>query len=465
MTNQKKVLSEVVAQRIHLVRGRKVLLRVDLASLNRIETRTLVQAVERNPPQSPLGFMIRLSNEEWAALRSQTVTSTGRAGRCYAPYASAEHGTLMLSSVFNSTTAADVSLVIVRTFVQLSEVFSTHEELAAKIDDFECKVGSRGREIATSKGAVRQLMQHPASYSRPLGFTADLGKSRRKGIWTRKPRSPSIASWQVPPWSASCRPAPRATPHAHARRRVQPARPGAGARLPRMRNARLHLLRRRQGGRPPGQQHLACRHCLPERVMIMANIIHGAWCACCVGVPRLLLVDSSTIYPCGRPEPIKQDCVHCGLLERTDEPDAISKIADIMFCESTTGGTARATRARCPPISSVPTTTTTSPTVTFCWPRFARRTKLGSAATSGSSSRAAVNRCANSGAWKMWLTHASSSWIGTSANVSTTLTRLRRSQSESSPKPSWTWSASHPRSLSTPADATVPRAGCSTFRA
>lgn len=75
-----------------LTRGRKVMLDEDLADLYCVETKALIQAVKRNPGRFPEDFMFQLSQEEWSSLRSQIVTSNGRGGRRYAPYAFTEHG-------------------------------------------------------------------------------------------------------------------------------------------------------------------------------------------------------------------------------------------------------------------------------------------------------------------------------------------------------------------------------------
>lgn len=180
MSETKVLLPEIVAQRIHLVRGHKVMLDADLALLYKVETRALVQAVKRNPRRFPSDFMFQLTDEEWAVLRSQNVTSKGRGGRRYAPYAFTEHGALMLSSVLNSETAAEVGIVIVRTFVQLREMLSTHKELAAKLEELERKASSHDQAIAGLIDAIRQLMQAPIGTSRPIGFTADISKHPSK---------------------------------------------------------------------------------------------------------------------------------------------------------------------------------------------------------------------------------------------------------------------------------------------
>lgn len=68
-----------------------------------------------------------------------------------------------------------------------------------------------------------------------------------------------------------------------------------------------------------------------QNLMIEANLIHGAHLA---GVQRLAFLGSSCIYPRDCPQPIKEDYLLTGPLERTNEPYAIAKIAGIKLCES-----------------------------------------------------------------------------------------------------------------------------------
>ena len=180
MLKTEKLVPESVSQRIHYLRGQKVMLDSDLAFLYNVETRVLVQAVKRNVSRFPSDFMFQLTNEEWAALRSQNVISKERGGRRYLPYVFTEHGTLMLSSILNSETAIEVGLVIVRTFVQLREMLSTHKELAIKLEELERKTTSHDQAIAGLIDAIRNLMQSSTSSSTPIGFTADMSKPKRK---------------------------------------------------------------------------------------------------------------------------------------------------------------------------------------------------------------------------------------------------------------------------------------------
>jgi GDP-L-fucose synthase len=68
-----------------------------------------------------------------------------------------------------------------------------------------------------------------------------------------------------------------------------------------------------------------------ENLMIECNVVHAAHCA---GVHRLLFLGSSCIYPRQAPQPMREDALLTGVLESTNEPYAIAKIAGIKLCES-----------------------------------------------------------------------------------------------------------------------------------
>lgn len=164
---------EGLAQRILLIRDQKVMLDADLAELYGVPTKRFNEQVKRNIDRFPADFMFQLTDEEHEVLRSQFATSnTGRGGRRYAPYAFTEHGAIMAATILNSPKAIEMSVFIVRAFVQLREMLSSHKELAAKLEALEQKVGSHDQAIAGLIDAIRQLMAPPATMKRPIGFTA-----------------------------------------------------------------------------------------------------------------------------------------------------------------------------------------------------------------------------------------------------------------------------------------------------
>lgn len=162
---------EVVRGKIYRIRGQKVMLDEDLAYLYEVETKRLNEQVRRNISRFPADFMFQLSEDEYAALRSQFATlKSGRGGhRKYLPYAFTEQGVSMLSSVLNSERAVQVNIAIMRAFVQLREMISTNKDLSRRLDDLEKKYDSQFRVVFD---AIRQLMTTPEPKKRKIGFEA-----------------------------------------------------------------------------------------------------------------------------------------------------------------------------------------------------------------------------------------------------------------------------------------------------
>jgi len=169
---------------IYVIRGHRVMLDADLAALYGVETKALNQAVKRNIARFPSDFMFRLTAEEVAASRSQLVTlnsapeapDENRAQRAtprganvkYLPYAFTEQGVAMLSSVLRSPRAVQANIEIMRTFVQLRQALTGHEELSRKLDALESRYDRQFRAVFE---ALRQLMVPPAPERRAIGFT------------------------------------------------------------------------------------------------------------------------------------------------------------------------------------------------------------------------------------------------------------------------------------------------------
>jgi hypothetical protein len=160
-----------IASAIHLVRGQRVMLDADLATLYGVSTKRLNEQVRRNRPRFPDDFAFRLTADEARSLRSQIATSrAGHGGRRYAPMAFTEHGAVMLASVLNSPVAVHVSIQVVRAFVQLRSLLASHADLALRLDELERRYDRRFQVVFD---AIRRLMQLPESPERPrIGFRA-----------------------------------------------------------------------------------------------------------------------------------------------------------------------------------------------------------------------------------------------------------------------------------------------------
>ena len=170
MAESKNVLPvEVIANKIYLIRGQKVMLDRDLAQLYGVETRVLNQAVRRNIKRFPPDFMFRLTPKEWLSLRSQIVILEGRGKHPkYMPFAFTEHGILMLSSVLNSEKAIQVNIQIMRTFSRLREMAFSYKRLKEKIENLESKYDKQFRVVFE---ALRSLLEPPPEEpKRRIGF-------------------------------------------------------------------------------------------------------------------------------------------------------------------------------------------------------------------------------------------------------------------------------------------------------
>lgn len=161
------VLSEVLENKIYFIRGQKVMISRDLALLYGVEPRSLIQAVKRNPERFPQDFAFQLTNQEVANLKSQFVISSWGGARTN-PYAFTEQGVAMLSSVLKSRQAIRVNVEIMRTFVRLRKLLSSHKDLARKLEELEKKYDS---QFGVVFDAIRRLMAPPEKKSRKIGFT------------------------------------------------------------------------------------------------------------------------------------------------------------------------------------------------------------------------------------------------------------------------------------------------------
>ena len=174
---------------IRLVRDQRVMLDSDLAALYGVTTKALNQAVKRNIERFPDDFMFQLTWEEADIIRtsvieiaslrrigaesrsravslddkpstnipgprSQNVTLKKGANVKYRPFVFTEQGISMLSSVLRSPRAVLANIEIMRAFVRMRELLSTHRELGKKLDDLEMKYDSQFKVVFQ---AIRDL--------------------------------------------------------------------------------------------------------------------------------------------------------------------------------------------------------------------------------------------------------------------------------------------------------------------
>lgn len=168
MPPQNIVPTALISQKIFFIRATRVMLDSDLARLYGVATKNLNKAVKRNASRFPSDFMFQLSPKELHSLGFQSGTSKPRrGGRRYAPYAFTEQGVAMLSSVLRGSRAVQVNVAIMRTFVRLREMLTTHEELRRKIDAMEKRYDARFQAVFET---IRQMLETPIPAKKPIGF-------------------------------------------------------------------------------------------------------------------------------------------------------------------------------------------------------------------------------------------------------------------------------------------------------
>jgi len=181
--NELITTKEIVSQ-IFFIRGVKVMLDYNLATLYEVETRVLNQAVQRNIERFPEDFMFQLKETEYKNLMSQFETSKSNkvlsqddlksqnvisswGGRRKRPFAFTEQGVAMLSGILRSERAVKINISIMRAFVKMRELIDENKELKKKLDKLESKYDKQFQIVFD---AIRQLIEQKNEPREPIGF-------------------------------------------------------------------------------------------------------------------------------------------------------------------------------------------------------------------------------------------------------------------------------------------------------
>lgn len=149
---------KTIQSRIYEIRGLKVMLDADLATLYEVQTKVINQAVKRNIDRFPIDFMFQLTELEWDTLQeerseedsmwSQIVTTSQKFRRKSSkPYVFTEQGVSMLSSVLRSEKAVQVNIAIMRAFVFIRQYALSHQDLTDKLTQLEAKYEMQFRDV------------------------------------------------------------------------------------------------------------------------------------------------------------------------------------------------------------------------------------------------------------------------------------------------------------------------------
>src|SRR5215469_16457238 len=167
------VLAQRVTRKILVLRNQKVILDTDLADLYGVSVKRLNEQVKRNPKRFPPDFLFTLTRAEYDNLRSQNATSNSdHGGRRYLPHAFTEHGAIMAASVLNSDRAVEMSIFVVRAFVQMRQAIARNQHIVSKLGELEARLDTYDGEIQELMEAIRELIAPLPANNRRIGFEA-----------------------------------------------------------------------------------------------------------------------------------------------------------------------------------------------------------------------------------------------------------------------------------------------------
>ena len=150
--------SEVISSKIYFIRGEKVMLDRDLASLYGVLTGNLNKAVKRNLKRFPEDFMFQLTKEEFDNLKFQFGISSWGGTRSL-PNAFTEQGVAMLSGILNSDRAINVNIQIMRTFTKIRKMLTGNLSLKLDIAEIKKKLHNQNKNIELIFTYLDELME------------------------------------------------------------------------------------------------------------------------------------------------------------------------------------------------------------------------------------------------------------------------------------------------------------------
>ncbi|HLZ43808.1 MAG TPA: ORF6N domain-containing protein [Candidatus Sulfotelmatobacter sp.] len=165
------ILAKRVGSKILILRNQKVILDSDLAELYGVPVKRLNEQLKRNPRRFPPDFIFTITRAEYRNLRSQNATSSAaHGGRRYLPNAFTEHGAIMAATVLNSKRAIEMSIFVVRAFVQMRQALVVNQHVVSKLSELEARIESHDAEIGEVIEAIRELMEPLPANHRRIGF-------------------------------------------------------------------------------------------------------------------------------------------------------------------------------------------------------------------------------------------------------------------------------------------------------
>lgn len=168
---------QAIQNRIYEIRGERVMLDYDLASMYEVQTKVLNQAVKRNIKRFPKDFMFRLTLEEWQAMRSNIVTAyepttalrsqivtayQAKRNTNVTPYAFTEQGVAMLSGVLNSDRAINMNIAIMRAFVEVRRILLQQTDIKEQLRLIQERITEHDVQLNQIYDSIENLLDDKA---------------------------------------------------------------------------------------------------------------------------------------------------------------------------------------------------------------------------------------------------------------------------------------------------------------
>lgn len=158
-----------IESRIYVIRGERVMLDFDLASLYEVETRVLNQAVKRNVMRFPEDFMFQLTKQEFENLRFQidnnqsmssqiVMTYSNKRPNTALPYAFTEQGVAMLSGVLRSERAIKMNIAIMRAFVDVRKILLKQSNINDQLLEIKERLGEHDIQLNELYDAMDNML-------------------------------------------------------------------------------------------------------------------------------------------------------------------------------------------------------------------------------------------------------------------------------------------------------------------
>jgi hypothetical protein len=160
-----------IENRILLIRDEKVIIDADLAEFYGVPTKRLNEQVKRNKDRFPDDFMFQLYSDEKAEVVANCDHLENLKYSRVLPYAFTEHGAIMAAGVLNTSRAIEVSVFIVRAFVNLRQMVAGHKDLQRKIAQIERRLTDHDEKIIELVNLIKQLLNpEPPPKKRRIGY-------------------------------------------------------------------------------------------------------------------------------------------------------------------------------------------------------------------------------------------------------------------------------------------------------